>query len=284
MAKVFARLNLTTQAAVKDIPADCRAAIEKHFPEGMRGFTKTLYNLIKMDLNKLTPEVKTFKRLNQAEIDKVTENGGALLISFIYKDQEGVILITKSKVYLYMNNFKENIVAIKNKLFEITNKSKNVIQLINQPETVYKAWSLTFPEGSSTMDLRDQRRENKKGAIFRTPKELQQWMFTYDKNGYRIDKSKYKEMLEQLHNVNGFWVKKIDPLMQEFLDIQKKAVDAGKLGNIKKDLDFTNEGINDAIARSLDSSYTDKEKQFRFDRAVKRLKELRRAAKDEGIL
>ena len=44
--KVFSRLNLTVKAAVKDIPADLREAINKHFRGGMKEFTKDVYPLI----------------------------------------------------------------------------------------------------------------------------------------------------------------------------------------------------------------------------------------------
>ena len=286
MAKVFARLNLTTQAAVKDIPADCRAAIEQYFPQGMKNFTKFLYQHTGMDLNKLTPEVKTFKRLSQAEIDKCTENNGALFIQFNYNGQHGIFILTSGITSFYSENKREGeFISVKGRDYRMLGRPKNVVFVINQPETTYKAWAFTFPEGSSTMDLKNQRRENKKGALFRTPKELQYWMSDYDKNGYKIDKNKYKKMLELIRQEDGRWAKKTESLMLEFLDIQKKAVAAGKLIDIKYKLQWAMEALSDACLRSLPTSYyDDKEKVKAFDKAEKNMESLRKQAKEEGIL
>ena len=286
MTKVFARLNLTTQAAVKDIPADCRAAIEQYFPQGMKTFTKFLYRYTGMDLNKLTPEVKTFKRLSQAEIDKCTENNGALLIQFNYNGQHGIFILTSGITSFYSENKREEeFISVKGRDYRMLGRPKNVVFVINQPETIYKAWAFTFPEGSSTMDLRNQRSENKKGAILRTPKELQYWLSDYDKSGYRINKNKYKKMLEQIRQEGGIWAKKTDAAMREFLDIQNKAVAAKKLKNITYVLKITMDRINDAVRKSLPSSYyDDKEKAKAFESLESSLMSLRKRAKEEGIL
>lgn len=286
MAKVFARLNLTTQAAVKDIPADCRAAIEQYFPQGMKNFTKFLYRHIGMDLNKLTPEVKTFKRLNQAEIDKCTENNGALLIQFNYNGQHGIFILTSGITSFYSENKREEeFISVKDRDYRMLGRPKNVVFVINQPETWYKAWAFTFPEGSSTMDLRNQRSENKKGAIFRTPKELQYWLSDYDKSGYRIDKNKYKKMLEQIRQEGGVWAKKAEALLQEFFDIQKKAAAVKKLDDIKYELKWAMEAISDACLKSLPTSfYDDKEKAKAFNKAEEKMENLKKQAKEKGIL
>ena len=286
MAKVFARLNLTTQAAVKDIPADCRAVIEQYFPQGMKTFTKFLYHHTGMDLNKLTPEVKTFKRLSQAEIDKCTENNGVLLIQFNYNGQQGIFILTSAITSFYSENKREEeFISVKGRDYRMLGRPKNVVFVINQPETWYKAWAFTFPEGSSTMDLRNQRSENKKGAIFRTPKELQYWMSDYDKNGYKIEKNKYKKMLEQIRQEDGRWAKKTESLMLEFLDIQKKAIAAKKLDNIKYELQWAMEAISNACLKSLPTSYyDDKERAKAFNKSEEQMEKLKKVAKDNNIL
>lgn len=284
MVKIFERLNLTTQAAVKDIPADCRAAIEQYFPQGMKTFTKFLYRHIGMDLNTLTPEVKTFKRLSQAEIDKCTENGGALLIQFNYNGQQGIFILTSGITSFYSENKREEeFISVKGRDYRMLGRPKNVVFVINQPETIYKAWAFTFPEGSSTMDLRNQRSENKKGAIFRTPKELQYWSWNYDKSGYQIDKNKYKKMLEEIRQEGGTWAKKTDSLMRDFLDIQNKTVGSKKFKDLQFYFTDAMEKISNAALRSMAGYYSDKERFKAFDEAEASMKRLKEKVASAGI-
>lgn len=132
-------------------------------------------------------------------------------------------------------------------------------------------------------DKVEKRAEQKKGAIFRTPEQLQNWMSNFDKSGYRIDKNKYKEMLQKIREEGGMWAKKMDNVMRAFLDLQNKIVSQKKMDEMRYDLRYAMEAISSAALKSLSSIYSDKEKNELFKKAESEIEKLKKAMKDKGI-
>ena len=273
---------LSVEAAVSDIPQKLKDAANKHWYNGFKGFVQELYRSSRMDLNKLTPEVKVFKRLSQSEIDKITKDGGILAIVFSYEGQEGIILCSSRYTDLYSKGREEEGVDLGNGYYRILGRPRNVVALINKPGIEYTAWALEFPDGDVS-DKVEKRAEQKKGAIFRTPEQLQNWMSNFDKSGYRIDKNKYKEMLQKIREDGGMWAKKMDNVMRAFLDLQNKIVSQKKMDEMRYDLRYAMEAISSAALKSLSSIYSDKEKNELFKKAESEIEKLKKAMKDKGI-
>lgn len=273
---------LSVEAAVSDIPQKLKDAANKHWYNGFRGFVQELYRSSHMDLNKLTPEVKVFKRLSQSEIDKITKDGGILAIVFSYEGQEGIILCSSRYTDLYSKGREEEGIDLGNGYYRILGRPRNVVTLINKPGIEYTAWALEFPDGDVS-DKVEKRAEQKKGAIFRTPEQLQNWMSNFDKSGYRIDKNKYKEMLQKIREEGGMWAKKMDNVMRAFLDLQNKIVSQKKMDEMRYDLRYAMEAISSAALKSLSSIYSDKEKNELFKKAESEIEKLKKAMKDKGI-
>lgn len=273
---------LSVEAAVSDIPQKLKDAANKHWYNGFRGFVQELYRSSRMDLNKLTPEVKVFKRLSQSEIDKITKDGGILSIVFSYEGQEGIILCSSRYTDLYSKGREEEGIDLGNGYYRILGRPRNVVALINKPGIEYTAWALEFPDGDVS-DKVEKRAEQKKGAIFRTPEQLQNWMSNFDKSGYRIDKNKYKEMLQKIREEGGMWAKKMDNVMRAFLDLQNKIVSQKKMDEMRYDLRYAMEAISSAALKSLSSIYSDKEKNELFKKAESEIEKLKKAMKDKGI-
>ena len=282
--KVLSRFSryLSVEAAVSDIPQKLKDAANKHWYNGFKGFVQELYRSSRMDLNKLTPEVKVFKRLSQSEIDKITKDGGILAIVFSYEGQEGIILCSSRYTDLYSKGREEEGIDLGNGYYRILGRPRNVVTLINKPGIEYTAWALEFPDGDVS-DKVEKRAEQKKGAIFRTPEQLQNWMSNFDKSGYRIDKNKYKEMLQKIREEGGMWAKKMDNVMRAFLDLQNKIVSQKKMDEMRYDLRYAMEAISSAALKSLSSIYSDKEKNELFKKAESEIEKLKKAMKDEGI-
>ena len=282
--KVLSRFSryLSVEAAVSDIPQKLKDAANKHWYNGFKGFVQELYRSSRMDLNKLTPEVKVFKRLSQSEIDKITKDGGILAIVFSYEGQEGIILCSSRYTDLYSKGREEEGIDLGNGYYRILGRPRNVVTLINKPGIEYTAWALEFPDGDVS-DKVEKRAEQKKGAIFRTPEQLQNWMSNFDKSGYRIDKNKYKEMLQKIREEGGMWAKKMDNVMRAFLDLQNKIVSQKKMDEMRYDLRYAMEAISSAALKSLSSIYSDKEKNELFKKAESMIETLKKAMKDEGI-
>lgn len=282
--KVLSRFSryLSVEAAVSDIPQKLKDAANKHWYNGFNGFVKELYRSSRMDLNKLTPEVKVFKRLSQSEIDKITKDGGILAIVFSYKGQEGIILCSLRYTDLYSKGREEEGIDLGNGYYRILGRPRNVVTLINKPGIEYTAWALEFPDGDVS-DKVEKRAEQKRGAIFRTPEQLQNWMSNFDKSGYRIDKNKYKEMLQKIREEGGMWAKKMDNVMRAFLDLQNKIVSQKKMDEMRYDLRYAMEAISSAALKSLSSIYSDKEKNELFKKAESEIEKLKKAMKDKGI-
>lgn len=273
---------LSVEAAVSDIPQKLKDAANKHWYNGFKGFVQELYRSSRMDLNKLTPEVKVFKRLSQSEIDKITKDGGILAIVFSYEGQEGIILCSSRYTDLYSKGREEEGIDLGNGYYRILGRPRNVATLINKPGIEYTAWALEFPDGDVS-DKVEKRAEQKKGAIFRTPEQLQNWMSNFDKSGYRIDKNKYKEMLQKIREEGGMWAKKMDNVMRAFLDLQNKIVSQKKMDEMRYDLRYAMEAISSAALKSLSSIYSDKEKNELFKKAESEIEKLKKAMKDKGI-
>lgn len=273
---------LSVEAAVSDIPQKLKDAANKHWYNGFKGFVQELYRSSHMDLNKLTPEVKVFKRLSQSEIDKITKDGGILAIVFSYEGQEGIILCSSRYTDLYSKGREEEGIDLGNGYYRILGRPRNVVTLINKPGIEYTAWALEFPDGDVS-DKVEKRAEQKKGAIFRTPEQLQNWMSNFDKSGYRIDKNKYKEMLHKIREEGGMWAKKMDNVMRAFLDLQNKIVSQKKMDEMRYDLRYAMEAISSAALKSLSSIYSDKEKNELFKKAESEIEKLKKAMKDKGI-
>lgn len=273
---------LSVEAAVSDIPQKLKDAANKHWYNGFKGFVQELYRSSHMDLNKLTPEVKVFKRLSQSEIDKITKDGGILAIVFSYEGQEGIILCSSRYTDLYSKGREEEGIDLGNGYYRILGRPRNVVTLINKPGIEYTAWALEFPDGDVS-DKVEKRAEQKKGAIFRTPEQLQNWMSNFDKSGYRIDKNKYKEMLQKIREEGGMWAKKLDNVMRAFLDLQNKIVSQKKMDEMRYDLRYAMEAISSAALKSLSSIYSDKEKNELFKKAESEIEKLKKAMKDKGI-
>lgn len=282
--KVLSRFSryLSVEAAVSDIPQKLKDAANKHWYNGFKGFVQELYRSSRMDLNKLTPEVKVFKRLSQSEIDKITKDGGILAIVFSYEGQEGIILCSSRYTDLYSKGREEEGIDLGNGYYRILGRPRNVVTLINKPGIEYTAWALEFPDGDVS-DKVEKRAEQKKGAIFRTPEQLQNWMSNFDKSGYRIDKNKYKEMLQKIREEGGMWAKKMDNVMRAFLDLQNKIVSQKKMDEMRYDLRYAMEAISSAALKSLSSIYSDKEKNELFKKAESEIEKLKKAMKDKGI-
>lgn len=282
--KVLSRFSryLSVEAAVSDIPQKLKDAANKHWYNGFKGFVQELYRSSRMDLNKLTPEVKVFKRLSQSEIDKITKDGGILAIVFSYEGQEGIILCSLRYTDLYSKGREEEGIDLGNGYYRILGRPRNVVTLINKPGIEYTAWALEFPDGDVS-DKVEKRAEQKKGAIFRTPEQLQNWMSNFDKSGYRIDKNKYKEMLQKIREEGGMWAKKMDNVMRAFLDLQNKIVSQKKMDEMRYDLRYAMEAISSAALKSLSSIYSDKEKNELFKKAESEIEKLKKAMKDKGI-
>lgn len=282
--KVLSRFSryLSVEAAVSDIPQKLKDAANKHWYNGFKGFVQELYRSSRMDLNKLTPEVKVFKRLSQSEIDKITKDGGILAIVFSYEGQEGIILCSSRYTDLYSKGREEEGIDLGNGYYRILGRPRNVVTLINKPGIEYTAWALEFPDGDVS-DKVEKRAEQKKGAIFRTPEQLQNWMSNFDKSGYRIDKNKYKEMLQKIREEGGMWAKKMDNVMRAFLDLQNKIVSQKKMDEMRYDLRYAMEAISSAALKSLSSIYSDKEKNELFKKAESMIETLKKAMKDKGI-
>lgn len=273
---------LSVEAAVSDIPQKLKDAANKHWYNGFKGFVQELYRSSRMDLNKLTPEVKVFKRLSQSEIDKITKDGGILAIVFSYEGQEGIILCSSRYTDLYSKGREEEGIDLGNGYYRILGRPRNVVTLINKPGIEYTAWALEFPDGDVS-DKVEKRAEQKKGAIFRTPEQLQNWMSNFDKSGYRIDKNKYKEMLQKIREEGGMWAKKMDNVMRAFLDLQNKIVSQKKMDEMRYDLRYAMEAISSAALKSLSSIYSDKERNELFKKAESEIEKLKKAMKDKGI-
>lgn len=282
--KVLSRFSryLSVEAAVSDIPQKLKDAANKHWYNGFKGFVQELYRSSRMDLNKLTPEVKVFKRLSQSEIDKITKDGGILAIVFSYEGQEGIILCSSRYTDLYSKGREEEGIDLGNGYYRILGRPRNVVTLINKPGIEYTAWALEFPDGDVS-DKVEKRAEQKKGAIFRTPEQLQNWMSNFDKSGYRIDKNKYKEMLQKIREEGGMWAKKMDNVMRAFLDLQNKIVSQKKMDEMRYDLRYAMEAISSAALKPLSSIYSDKEKNELFKKAESEIEKLKKAMKDKGI-
>lgn len=282
--KVLSRFSryLRVEAAVSDIPQKLKDAANKHWYNGFKGFVQELYRSSRRDLNKLTPEVKVFKRLSQPEIDTITKDGGILAIVFSYKGQEGIILCSTMYTDLYSKGREEQGIDLGNGYYRILGRPRNVVTLINKPGVEYTAWALKFPDGD-VYDKVSKRAEQKKGAIFRTPEQLQNWMSDFDKSGYRIDKNKYKEMLQKIREEGGMWVKKVDKIMKDFLDLQSKIGAAKKIRDLTYPLKDAMKAISEATIHSWDSWYSDKEREEQFKKAEKQLDNLRERMKKEGI-
>lgn len=282
--KVLSRFSryLSVEAAVSDIPQKLKDAANKHWYNGFKGFVQELYRSSRMDLNKLTPEVKVFKRLSQSEIDKITKDGGILAIVFSYEGQEGIILCSSRYTDLYSKGREEEGVDLGNGYYRILGRPRNVVALINKPGIEYTAWALEFPDGDVFNKI-EKRAEQKKGAIFRTPEQLQNWMSDFDKSGYRVDKSKYKKMLQEIREEGGVWAKKLDNVMRAFLDLQNKIVSQKKMDEMRYDLRYAMEAISSAALKSLSSIYSDKEKNELFKKAESMIETLKKAMKDKGI-
>ena len=248
----------------------------------MKGFLKDLYRSTRCDLNKLVPEVKTFKRLSQPEINKVVDNRGALVILFKYKGQEGVIFMTYTSTDLYCYGREENGVEIDGSSYRILGRPRNVVTLINRPETEYRAWALSFPDGD-VLDKVEQRRKSKEGAILRSPEKYRYWSNEYDKNGYVVDRYKYKRMLEKMREENGLWANKIDSLMKEYLHIQEQIVKAKKFGSLRYVLKDAMEKISKASIYAIAGYSDDNGKRKCFEEAEKSVENLKKRVQSEGI-
>lgn len=284
--KVLSRFSryLSVEAAVSDIPAPLQKAINKHWYEGMRGFVKNLYSITRMDLNSLTPEVKTFKRLSQSEIDKITKDDGVLVIVFNYKGSEGVLLLNYHSTDFYQNGREMEGLYIGNSFYRILGRPRNVVTLINKPEVEYTAWAFYFPSGS-VMDKVREREARKKGMIRRVPEKFRNnWMKEYDKNGYELDKHKYRDMLQKIREEGGLWAKRLDAAMRDFLQIQSDILAAKKIDDLRYELRDTMKKLNEAAMKSLDTFSTDKDKKAAFDSIEKALSNLKARMKKEGIV
>lgn len=282
--KVLSRFSryLSVEAAVSDIPQKLKDAANEHWYNGFKGFVKELYRESRMDLNKLTPEVKVFKRLSQPEIDRITEDGGILAIVFSYEGQEGIILCSTGYTDLCSKGREQEGIDLGNGYYRILGRPRNVVTLINKPGVEYTAWALKFPDGDVS-DKISKRAEQKKGAIFRTPKQLQHWMTDYDKSGYKVDKYKYREMLKSIREEGGLWAKKVEELMKTFLDLQNKIVTEKKMKDLRYDLQFAMEAISKFSLSTLESWRSDKDREDNFKAAQNRIQQLRTAMKNKGI-
>lgn len=277
--KVQARLDRFNKAlaAVSDIPSELKDAINKNYDGGMKDFLRELYIYTRKDLNKLEPKVEVLKRVSQPELEKILKEGSSLVFSFKFKGKSGVLaLFNKYSVRLYIEGKIRPGVEINYRFIDVAKSLRNVGTFLNSPDTEYKAWKFSFPEGSDVREKVDQRYEQKKGAVFRTPKELQNWMFTFDKSGYKVDKDKYKDILKKLREEKGLWQKKTEELMNEFVKLQNQVISKGKLSSNRYELQEIMKKISAAIVYSLNNYANDREKERSFKVASDALNSLKK--------
>lgn len=277
--KVQARLDRfnAALAAVSDIPSELKDAINKNYGDGMKAFLRELYIYTRKDLNKLEPKVEALKRVSQPELEKILNEGSSLVFSFKFREKSGVLAIfNKYSTRLWIEGRLLPGVDINYRFIDVAKSLRNVGTFLNSPDTEYKAWKLSFPEGSDVREKVDQRYNQKQGAIFRTPKELQSWMFTFDKSGYKVDKDKYKKLLKTLREEKGLWQKKTEELMNEFVKLQGQIISKGKLSSNRFELQETMKKISAAIVYSLNDYANDREKERAFKVASDALNSLKK--------
>ena len=239
--KVLSRLNIKTKAAVKDIPADLKKVIEQNYPGGMKGFTSTIYDHTGKDLNELQMAPDTFTkatRLREKDIlDIVGNNDKILVLSLTDKESQnylGMIVLTRSSTSLSKDNrynYNGLYSPSKNKTVEIMGHPKNVIWSLNNGDFDYKAWIIDLSKAESTMDKRAARRKAQEGIIKRY-----QDAWDVDKSGYKINRSKYVDMLKKLKQEGNVFIDRISRVSKEIFDLISEINKSGLMNYFSYDI------------------------------------------------
>lgn len=287
--KVFNRLNLTIKAAVKDIPADLREVINKHFRGGMKEFTKDIYRTTMKDLNDLEMSPDNFIRtgkIKESDINNIVGARDKVLIINVFDDGKdmGMFDISGSYPRWFLDGRTPDVFELSKiedpsmpwrvtyKNVGIYGKPRNIPIVLNWPGITYKAWIIDLSKAKDTKDLKNQRYEAQKGILKRYKDA-----WGIDKSGYKIDRNKYKDMLKELKKAGNEYVDKIAKISAEFFDtITKLRKKDPKLGDweVRKAV----EAMNEALKSSTDAYGWDDNKKInaKIDEFQKRVNDMKK--------
>lgn len=287
--KVFNRLRLIVNAAVKDIPSDLKSTIEKHwYRGGMKSFLDQVYCNTNKDLNSLEMSPDTFTKttkLKEKDISDVVSNGDKILIINVFDEgkDNGIFYLSKYTTD-WVGDQKEHDKFELSKIEDpskpwkvdyrnvnILGKPRNVPVVLNWPGITYKAWIIDLSKAKDTQELRNQRYEAQKGIVQRYKDA-----WGIDKSGYKVDKSKYVKMLKELKRSGNDYIDRISKISAEYFDavkeFQKKNPNAYPY-DIERAAKAMQEAINASVDQySWESNIKINEKIDAFQRAVSDLK------------
>ena len=232
--KVFSRLNLTVKAAVKDIPADLREVINKHFRGGMKEFTKDVYRTTNKDLNDLEMSSDTFtktSKIKEADINNITGARDKVLIINVFDNGKdmGIFDICGSYPHWFLDGrtpdvFELSKIEDPSKPWKVTYKNvgiygkpRNIPVVLNWPGITYKAWIIDLSKAKDTKDLKNERYQAQKGIV-----ERYKDAWGVDKSGYKVDRDKYVKMLKELKRAGNDYMDKIAKVSADYFEAVKE--------------------------------------------------------------
>lgn len=231
--KVFSRLNLTVKAAVKDIPADLREVINKHYRGGMKEFLKDTYRGTNKDLNSLEMSPDTFTkttRIKEADINNIVGSRDKILIINVFENGNDRGIFDISGFPHWWENGKQPDVFELSKIEDpskpwrvtyknvgIYGKPRNVPIVLNWPGITYKAWIIDLSKAKDTKDIRNERYQAQKGIV-----ERYKDAWGVDKSGYKVDRDKYVKMLKELKRAGNEYMDKIAKISADYFEAVKE--------------------------------------------------------------
>lgn len=260
------------ESGVKDIPADLKDVIEKHCNGGYKRFiSEMLYSATSKNLNQLEigqENISTLSKIKEADIVKVTGNNEGVLLINVFRpkfysqgkemEDKGLIVISKNYTEYYCDAKMTEPFYINGRYYNVNGSVRNVITVLNDPETKYKAWYIDLSKAESTAELKNKRWEAQKNVLKRY--NLDQinsyWKGGYDKSGYLIrdvsNKERYNQMLKDLKKAGNVYVDRIQKISNELFELIGKCQKEGR-----KIWEYETRPVFDAMREALNKSVED---------------------------
>ena len=256
------------ESGIKDIPSDLKDVIEHHCRGGYKRFiSEILYRDTSKNLNQLEigqESISTLSKIKEADITKVTGNNeGVLLINVFrpkYQEMEdkGLIVISKNYADYYCDARRTEPFYINGRYYNVHGSVRNVITVLNDPETKYKAWYIDLSKAESTAELKNKRWEAQKNVLKRyNIDQINSYgRGDYDKSGYLkrevSNKERYNQMLKDLKKAGNVYVDRIQKISNELFELLGKYQKEGK-----KIWEYETRPVFDAMRTALNKSIED---------------------------
>lgn len=273
------KLVRISTAAVKDIPAELKNLINKHW--NFKDFTSKIYRISHKDLEDLeiAPDTFSKKKVKSSDLYDIVKNGDKFIITDLemYGKDVGILFTAKSGLGYYKDGNFNSVIEYNGKLHDALN-TRTHVQLFNNDDIKKTSWIIDLSKAKSTEDIIKERKEAQEGIIQRYIGDL----FTrdIDKSGYRIDKNKYNKMLNEMKREGNEYVERISKITNDFLDMLGQLQKAG-IDNYKYHFDV--QEIYKKLGNALDDStnYWDGTKASRIKESINEFEEKVKDFKDK---